>query len=355
MTTDYSGGGDPARSLPLLWRDQKRPTRGPRPGLSVDRVVAAAIELADAEGLEALSMRRVAEPVVLVVTDGEPTAHLEDDGTPFFCWPPMPETIARTVAEVERVARTGAVVNVFALDPDPGLVHFVHDLTQRAGGRVFQPDADRLGVGTMSLYTYVPGKAELLDVMLDTVLAEVARPDGAGGWRAGLERRAREDWALFHRHPWMLQISPARALLGPNETELFEASLSTVAGTGLSGAEMVLAVSLVGEYTRGAAQSAVGAAMAEQRTGISDEQWWAAREPLFDKYFDPSRYPTVTRVAAEGAFEQPAGDAAYTVAQAQQSFEFGLARVLDGIEAFIKGRSGDRPARRRSRPSADDK
>ena len=92
-----------------------------------------------------LAHHRDAEPVVLVVTDGEPTAHLEDDGSPFFCWPPMPETIARTVAEVERVARTGAVVNVFALDPDPGLVHFVHDLTQRAGGRVFQPDADRLG------------------------------------------------------------------------------------------------------------------------------------------------------------------------------------------------------------------
>ena len=53
-----------------------------------------------------LAHHRDAEPVVLVVTDGEPTAHLEDDGTPFFCWPPMPETIARTVAEVERVART---------------------------------------------------------------------------------------------------------------------------------------------------------------------------------------------------------------------------------------------------------
>ncbi len=92
-----------------------------------------------------LARHRDAEPVVLVVTDGEPTAHLEDDGSPFFCWPPMPETIARTVAEVERVARTGATVNVFALDPDPGLVHFVHDLTQRAGGRVFEPDADRLG------------------------------------------------------------------------------------------------------------------------------------------------------------------------------------------------------------------
>ena len=83
-----------------------------------------------------LARHRDAEPVVLVVTDGEPTAHLEEDGTPFFCWPPMPETIARTVAEVERVARTGATVNVFALDPDPGLVALrprPHPARRRAG------------------------------------------------------------------------------------------------------------------------------------------------------------------------------------------------------------------------------
>jgi uncharacterized protein with von Willebrand factor type A (vWA) domain len=102
-----------------------------------------------------LARHRDAEPVVLVVTDGEPTAHLEDDGTPFFCWPPMPETIARTVAEVERVARTGATVNVFALDPDPGLLHFVHDLTQRAGGRVFEPDTERLGEYVVADYLRV--------------------------------------------------------------------------------------------------------------------------------------------------------------------------------------------------------
>jgi uncharacterized protein with von Willebrand factor type A (vWA) domain len=57
----------------------------------------------------------------------------------------MPETIARTVAEVERCARSGATLNVFALDPEPGLVEFVHDITARAGGRVFTPDSERLG------------------------------------------------------------------------------------------------------------------------------------------------------------------------------------------------------------------
>ncbi|SDX86946.1 Uncharacterized protein, contains von Willebrand factor type A (vWA) domain [Modestobacter sp. DSM 44400] len=92
-----------------------------------------------------LARHHDAEPIVLVVTDGEPTAHLEDDGTPYFCWPPMPETIAKTVAEVERVARSGATLNVFALDPEPGLIDFVHEITARAGGRVFTPDSGRLG------------------------------------------------------------------------------------------------------------------------------------------------------------------------------------------------------------------
>jgi uncharacterized protein with von Willebrand factor type A (vWA) domain len=102
-----------------------------------------------------LARHRDAEPVILVVTDGEPTAHLEDDGTPYFCWPPMPETIARTVAEVERCARSGATLNVFALDPEPGLVDFVHDITARAGGRVFTPDSERLGEYVVADYLRV--------------------------------------------------------------------------------------------------------------------------------------------------------------------------------------------------------
>ena len=93
-----------------------------------------------------LAHHRDAEPVVLVVTDGEPTAHLEDDGTPFFCWPPMPETIARTVAEVERVRPHAARRSTSSRStPTRGWSTSSHDLTQRAGGRVFQPDAERLG------------------------------------------------------------------------------------------------------------------------------------------------------------------------------------------------------------------
>jgi uncharacterized protein with von Willebrand factor type A (vWA) domain len=85
------------------------------------------------------------EPVVLVVTDGEPTAHLTPSGQAEFCWPPLPDTIALTHAEVERITRRGATINVFMLADEPGLVHFVDQLVERNGGRVFSPSPERLG------------------------------------------------------------------------------------------------------------------------------------------------------------------------------------------------------------------
>ncbi|KUL37648.1 vWA domain-containing protein [Actinoplanes awajinensis] len=86
-----------------------------------------------------------AEPVVLVVTDGEPTAHLEDDGEAVFWWPPLPETVEATVHEVDQLTRYGATLNVFMLGDDPGLQRFVGGVARRNGGRVFSPDADELG------------------------------------------------------------------------------------------------------------------------------------------------------------------------------------------------------------------
>jgi uncharacterized protein with von Willebrand factor type A (vWA) domain len=86
-----------------------------------------------------------AEPVVLVVTDGEPTAHLLEDGTPYFNWPPTMDTLRATVAQVDELARYGATLNLFMLGDDPGLARFVDAVARRAGGRVFTPDLNRLG------------------------------------------------------------------------------------------------------------------------------------------------------------------------------------------------------------------
>jgi uncharacterized protein with von Willebrand factor type A (vWA) domain len=92
-----------------------------------------------------LDKHRGAEPVILVITDGEPTAHLAADGFADFAWPPTRETIAATLAEVERCTRRGATINVFMLDDDPRLVSFMQEVGRRNGGRVFQPKRGALG------------------------------------------------------------------------------------------------------------------------------------------------------------------------------------------------------------------
>jgi uncharacterized protein with von Willebrand factor type A (vWA) domain len=93
-----------------------------------------------------------AEPIVLVVTDGEPTAHLERGGWPFFDYPPHPVTLELTMAEVEKITRRGATINVFMLDDRPRLVEFVEAIAARNGGRVFSPDPARLGEYVVSDY-----------------------------------------------------------------------------------------------------------------------------------------------------------------------------------------------------------
>lgn len=86
-----------------------------------------------------------AEKQVIMVTDGEPTAHLMDDGQSFFNWPPHPITFAKTMAEAMRLSQTGCDLNVFMLDHDAGSAEFVEGMVRRAGGRVFYPDLHDLG------------------------------------------------------------------------------------------------------------------------------------------------------------------------------------------------------------------
>jgi AcrR family transcriptional regulator len=252
MTTEFSGRGDPVRSMALLWGTAEPAGRGPKRALSIPRIVAAAIEIADADGLAALSMRRVAEV---------------------------------------------------------------------------------LGVGTMSLYTYVPGKAELVDVMLDTVSAEaIASPDESGGWRARLTRIAHANWALYHRHPWLLQVATSRPPMGPNIIAKYDYELRAVDGIGLSDVEMDSVLSLVLGHVEGAARRSIEANQAVQNTGMTDDEWWAAYAPLLEKALDPTAFPTASRVG------QTAGEEYGAASAPEHAFTFGLERVLDGIEALVRTR-----------------
>jgi AcrR family transcriptional regulator len=242
-----SGGGDPAKSMALLWRRRDGVAAAGRSGINVDRIVAAAIEVADAEGLGSLSMRRVAE---------------------------------------------------------------------------------KLGVGTMSLYTYVPGKAELLDVMLDTVAGETARPESVeGGWRPWLELIARENRNLILRHPWVAQASTSRPPLGPGMVAKYDYELRAVDEIGLTESEMDAVLTLVLEYVGGSAASAAEMIETERATGLSVDDWWWSVSPLLERAIEPGRYPLADRVGSA------AGGNAY---DRDFTFEFGLQRVLDGIAAFIE-------------------
>jgi AcrR family transcriptional regulator len=254
VSTAHSGGGDPARTLALLWGRDTTRSRGPKPRLSVHRIALAAIEVADADGLDALSMRRVAE---------------------------------------------------------------------------------RLGVGTMSLYTYVPGKAELIDVMLDAVHAEpgpAAAP--GGGWREKLEQVARANWDLARRHPWIPYVSTAsRPPMGPGSISKYERELAAVADSGLDDVEMDAVITLINQYVHSAARGAADAADIERSSGLDDQAWWAATAPWLDKVFDPGRYPLAARVgSAAGEHHNAAYDP-------HHAFEFGLQRILDGIEVLIQRRA----------------
>jgi AcrR family transcriptional regulator len=268
--TEYAGRGDVRLSMTLLWRRGKPRTRGPKPGLTVDEIVAAAIELADAEGLAAMSMRRVGQ---------------------------------------------------------------------------------QLGKGTMSLYTYVPGKAELLDLMLDAVLARlpIDPPPGPGEWRAAAEARARRQWAFYERHPWVLQVG-GRAVLGPHELDQYEATLRIFDGLGLTAVEIARAAGVLQTYVAGAAKVANDARAAEQATGMSDDEWWAARAPVFDEVTAdldwPGRYPTASKLQDEQVFDQldrdPDDPTPYLEWDALRTFEFGLERLLDGLDALVARRAAGR-------------
>ncbi|WP_249044614.1 vWA domain-containing protein, partial [Crossiella equi] len=93
-----------------------------------------------------------AQPVVLVVTDGEPTAHLEPDGESVFDYPPRPETLARTLAELDSLSRIGSNLTVFRLGEDPRLERFVDLMARRGNGRVVAPDLDGLGAAVVTDY-----------------------------------------------------------------------------------------------------------------------------------------------------------------------------------------------------------
>jgi len=255
MTREFAGGVDPKRSIDLLWGLPEPGRRGPKPRYSAEQVVAAAVAVADVEGLQAISVRRIAQ---------------------------------------------------------------------------------ELGVSPMSIYTYVPSKAELVGLMFDRVLGETSGPPPEGqGWREALVFVAHERWRLTERHPWMLDLALHRPPLGPNLVARHELALRILDATGLDDLTKDLVIDVLHSFLVGALLEAREAREAERVSGMTDEQWFAMAEPALTARLEAERFPLVLRLGEAWR----AADKA-VVADPIWRFEFGLGVVLDGIEALIASRTG---------------
>lgn len=195
--------------------------------------------------------------------------------------------------------------------------------------------AQALGIGPASLYTYVPGKAELLELMVDRVVGGQRLPTADAGWRSGLRELAVDDLAAFRAHPWLLQVATSRTVFGPNVVARYDAALGLLDGLGLAAVDVAGCVAAVESYTRGAASAVVEAELAPARTGSSDDEWWARRAPLLDERLG-DRFPRLSKLAEAGAFTVSADALPYTLQRALDRFGFGLELVLDAISARIR-------------------
>jgi AcrR family transcriptional regulator len=239
----------------FLWGERAERTRGPKPKLSLDQIADAAIGIADAEGLAAVSMQRVA--------------------------------------------------------------------------------AD-LGYTKMSLYRYLPGKTELVALMVERALGEPP-PLAGQDWRAALAEWCRQLLAGFVRHPWTLEATVGVRPLGPHEVGWMESALTVLAGTPLTGGERLDAmVLLVGHARMLAEQTAARSPEVvpdRPRAAVaagSEEQLSAVIATVIAEHGD--RFPQLKSAMAE---------AAATGGQ-NQAFHFGLERILDGLETLIRSRSPNR-------------
>ncbi|MFJ6797968.1 TetR/AcrR family transcriptional regulator [Streptomyces sp. NPDC091268] len=195
-------------------------------------------------------------------------------------------------------------------------------------GVSMQGVAGELAVTKMALYRYVPGKAELVSLMVEAAMPEPPLLDAAGeggeGWRRRLGRWARELHAGFRAHPWLLEATVGARVMGPRETGWMERALAALDGCGLSGAEAMDAVVLLSGHVRGIAEQE--RAMGAGASGGPDAQLVTALDLVMREHGE--RYPALMAALASAAAH----------GGQDQALEFGLERILDGLGLLMAGR-----------------
>jgi AcrR family transcriptional regulator len=235
------------RRSELLWEDRSRPTRGPKPAFTPDDVVRLAIEIADGEGLGAVTMQAVAA---------------------------------------------------------------------------------KLGLTTMAVYRYFPNKEALYDAIVDSGMGQPPRPkEPRGSWRDEVARWAHAKRAMLIARPWLAELPFVAAPHGPNWLLWLEALAAPLARTGLVGTDVGQMLSIVDGYTRGASDTAISLARVRARGG-SEAEWAAAVGADLGRAIGDPRFPNFAAIITT-----PSDSRTLTM---EESFDFGLQRILDGIERYIE-------------------
>jgi AcrR family transcriptional regulator len=234
----------PPREEPLVWERPEPGSRAALEPLSRERIVRAAIAIADAEGLVNVSLRKVAAA---------------------------------------------------------------------------------LGAGPMRLYGYLSTKEELLELMVDSVYAEMlAAAPLAGSWRAALRALAFRLRASARVHPWFVDLIGGRPHIGPGGLAYLEALFAALAGTpGFADIDAAMQAGFtLNAYVMGALRSEASELQAERDSAMNEAQWQAATGPYIQRMIATGRFPNIGRVVREAT--HPSSDAV---------FERGLDTVLDGLAA----------------------
>lgn len=190
----------------------------------------------------------------------------------------------------------------------------------------------------MSLYRYVPGKAELLDLMLDRVLGEplpsgtdpADAPAPPADWRASIDAMARTYLDNLRRHPWLLKINQARTVLGPSALRGLELSLTALRSMGLRDPELISVIITVNSFVEGLARTRADAAEAVRETGLSDQEFWDGQRPYLERAMLSGAYPMMASLSED------------TFSTEFDHFEFGLRRLIMRLRGPGRGADGGR-------------
>jgi len=195
--------------------------------------------------------------------------------------------------------------------------------------------ATDLGLGAMSLYTYVPGRDELLALMVDQVLGRRELPAMPDDLAARMALIVRVQYEELQEHPWLLEISGLRAWVGPGASDRYEWQLSGIEGVGLDDIEMDQTVALLSGFASSVVQAQQRLRQEEHASGLTQAEWWAANADELAVVMAGRSYPLGGRVGLA------AGEAYQAATDPAREMEFGLGRIIQGLMSYIESKRAD--------------